>query len=230
VFAREILPGVRETPATIAAAFPWIAQARGLLGRAELRGLAADLRPATNDLARATDATVQLLPQADLVSKCATDVVLPTGDIKIQDGPLTTGRENYKEFWYTMVGLAGEGQNFDGNGPYVRFQPGGGDQTVSTGTLGGSGGDQLFGSAASKPLGTRPRYPGKRPPYKPDVPCYTNKIPDLNAAQTGPADGASTAAAPRTARSRSRSSVTAQILSRLNPFRGMRRARAGGAR
>ena len=26
-----------------------------------------------------------------------------------------------------MVGLAGEGQNFDGNGPYVRFQPGGGD-------------------------------------------------------------------------------------------------------
>ena len=28
-----------------------------------------------------------------------------------------------------MVGLAGEGQNFDGNGQYVRFQPGGGDQT-----------------------------------------------------------------------------------------------------
>ena len=47
--------------------------------------------------------------------------------------PLTTGAENYKEFWYTMVGLAGEGQNFDGNGMYVRFQPGGGDQTISTG-------------------------------------------------------------------------------------------------
>ena len=28
-FAREILPGVRETPATIDAAFPWIEQARG---------------------------------------------------------------------------------------------------------------------------------------------------------------------------------------------------------
>lgn len=37
-FAREILPGVRETPATIDAAFPWIAQTRGLLGRDELQG------------------------------------------------------------------------------------------------------------------------------------------------------------------------------------------------
>ncbi len=68
-------------------------------------------------------------------------MILPTGDIKISDGPLTTGKENYKEFWYTMVGLAGEGQNFDGNGMYVRFQPGGGDQTISTGKYGGSLGD-----------------------------------------------------------------------------------------
>ena len=28
-----------------------------------------------------------------------------------------------------MVGLSGESQNFDGNGPYVRFQTGAGDQT-----------------------------------------------------------------------------------------------------
>ena len=37
-----------------------------------------------------------------------------------------TGRENYKDFLYALVGLAGEGQNFDGNGQYVRFQTGGG--------------------------------------------------------------------------------------------------------
>ena len=46
----------------------------------------------------------------------------------IQDGSFTTGVENYKEFWYALVGLAGEGQNFDGNGTYVRFQTGGGSQ------------------------------------------------------------------------------------------------------
>ncbi len=38
-FAREILPGVRETPATVDAAFPWIAQTRALLSPNELQGL-----------------------------------------------------------------------------------------------------------------------------------------------------------------------------------------------
>jgi hypothetical protein len=187
-FAREILPGVRETPATIDASFPWIAQTRKLLSPAELQGVARELSPATRDLAKVIDATLTLLPQADLAAKCASRVVLPTGDVKIDDGPLSTGTENYKEFWYTMVGLAGEGQNFDGNGMYVRFQPGGGDQTVS---LGGSGGlaDKVFANAILKPLGTRPAFPGKRPPYKPDVPCYTNTLPNLNGAASGPPDG-----------------------------------------
>ena len=30
------------------------------------------------------------------------------------------------------------------------------------------------------PLGNRPYYPGKRPPYRPDAKCYTQGIPDLN--------------------------------------------------
>jgi phospholipid/cholesterol/gamma-HCH transport system substrate-binding protein len=190
-FAREILPGVRETAATIDAGFPWIAQARPLLGPNELQGLARELSPATSDLAKVIDTSVDLFPQVDLVSRCLTRVVLPTGNIKIQDGPLSTGVENYKEFWYTMVGLAGEGQNFDGNGQYVRFQPGGGDQTVSLGTASPNVG-QLFGNAIAKPLGTRPRYPGRRPPYNPTTPCFTNRLPNLNGAATGPADGLST--------------------------------------
>ena len=192
-FAREILPGVNETAATIDAAFPWIAQARGLLGPSELQGVAAELSPATRDLAKVVDATLALLPQADLAAKCATRVVLPTGDVKIDDGALSTGAENYKEFWYTMVGLAGEGQNFDGNGMYVRFQPGGGDQTISLGASGGIA-DKLFANAILKPLGTRPAFPGKRPPYKPDVPCYKNPLPDLSGAPTGAPDGGGAAA------------------------------------
>jgi phospholipid/cholesterol/gamma-HCH transport system substrate-binding protein len=187
-FAREILPGVRETAATIDAGFPWIAQTRALLGPDELQGLVNELSPATSDLAKVIDTSIDLFPQADLVSKCLTRVVLPTGNIKIQDGPLSTNEENYKEFWYTMVGLAGEGQNVDGNGQYVRFQPGGGDQTVSLGQASPSTG-ALFGNAIAKPLGTRPRFPGKRPPYQPDVPCFTQPIPNLDGAANGPADG-----------------------------------------
>ena len=234
-FARDILPGVRETPATINASFPWIAQTRKLLGKNELRGLVQELSPATADLARLTNRTLKLLPQADLVAKCATNVLLPTGDIKIDDGPLTSGAENYKEFWYAMVGLAGEGQNFDGNGMYVRFQPGGGDQTVSSGKIGPFSNDTLFANAVAKPLGTRPAFNGHRTPYKPNVPCYTQKIPDLNGAATGAADGGGSSAAARSAIARSaaksatapsgggltakQDSVTSQLVSRLNPFR-----------
>ncbi|HEX5924646.1 MAG TPA: MlaD family protein, partial [Baekduia sp.] len=238
-FAREILPGVNETAATIDASFPWIAQARGLLGPSELQGVAAELSPATRDLAKVVDASLALLPQADLAAKCATRVVLPTGDLKIDDGALSTGAENYKEFWYTMVGLAGEGQNFDGNGMYVRFQPGGGDQTISLGASGGIA-DKLFANAILKPLGTRPAFPGKRPPYKPDVPCYKNPLPDLSGAPTGAPDGggaAARAAQPSAiARQAARSATQpraaaaakpnplAQVVAKLSPF-GVERAR-----
>jgi phospholipid/cholesterol/gamma-HCH transport system substrate-binding protein len=231
-FARAILPAVRETPATIDASTPFIKQLRALVQPAELGGLAEELSPATRDLAAAINGTVTLLPQQDLLSKCLDRVILPTGDIKITDGPLSTGAENYKEFWYTMVALAGEGQNFDGNGIYVRFQPGGGTQTVSTGKSSLSG-DTLFANTPAKPIGTRPAYPGVRPPYKPDVPCYTQKIPDLNGAATGKPDasvpntnantGATVPSTPVTPPVTvppvpTANSVTGQLLARLNPF------------
>ena len=187
-FAREILPGVRETPATIKASFPFITQARRLVGPNELGGLARDLSPAARDLARATDAAIRFFPQQNRFAKCLTETLLPTGDIKIEDGPFTTGVENYKEFFYTFVGLAGESQNFDGNGQYVRFQPGGGSQTLSTGRSNAGTAPQAF-NPASPPIGVRPVYPGKRPPYRPDAECSEQKIPDLNGARSGGPDG-----------------------------------------
>jgi phospholipid/cholesterol/gamma-HCH transport system substrate-binding protein len=182
-FAREILPGVNQTAATIDAAFPWVRQTRKLVSPAELQGLVRILRPATADLAAATDGTVTLLPQVDLVDRCLVNTILPTGDVVIQDPPLTTGVPNYKEFFQTLVGLSGESQNFDGNGPYTRFQPGGGAQTVSTGSLPGLG--PLFGNAVAPPLGTRPARPASRPPYNRTAPCYRQQRPNLNAARTG---------------------------------------------
>jgi phospholipid/cholesterol/gamma-HCH transport system substrate-binding protein len=249
-FAREILPGVKETPATIDAAEPWIAQTRKLLGPNELGGLAKELKPTTVDLARLADGSLTALPQADLVSQCVTHMILPVGDIKIQDGQFTSNEENYKEFWYAMVGLAGESQNFDGNGHYVRFQVGGGSQTISTGKYGGNTGEKLFANVNEAPLGTRPAYPGKRSPYNHSAPCKDQKLPDLNGAKTGAADGGGGSPAPAstgtpatpalpsvpsvptlpTASARSQS-LTAQLISRLNPFRkestGKRTRKAG---
>jgi phospholipid/cholesterol/gamma-HCH transport system substrate-binding protein len=186
-FAREILPGVRETPATIEASFPWVEQTRRLVSASELGGLVKELSPATRDLARLTDASIDLLPETTLTSRCARDVLLPAGDLVVKD-EFETGAENYKEFFWALVALAGEGQNFDGNGMYVRFQTGGGSQAISMGTEGvGSG--EVFGNNVAVPLGNRPFYPGKRPPYRPDVACHTNKLPNLNgpaAAKTAP--------------------------------------------
>jgi phospholipid/cholesterol/gamma-HCH transport system substrate-binding protein len=194
-FAREIIPGVRETPATIEAALPWIDQARPLMGPKELGGLARELSPATQDFARLTDRALDLLPQTDLASKCARDVILPTGDVVIDD-EFTSGVENYKEFFYTLVGLSGEGQNFDGNGMYVRFQTGGGSEALSLGSASSNTGE-LFGNAVSAPLGNRPFYPGRKPPYRPTATCYKQTRPNLNgpaAARSAPTGQAALAA------------------------------------
>jgi phospholipid/cholesterol/gamma-HCH transport system substrate-binding protein len=194
-FAREIIPGVRETPATIDAALPWIDQARPLMGADELGGVAAELAPSAAELARLTDRALDLLPETDLTSRCARDVILPTGDVVIED-EFTTGVENYKEFFYTLVGLAGEGQNFDGNGMYVRFQTGGGTQSLTLGSQTSSTG-QLFGNSVAVPLGNRPFYPGRRSPYRPNVECHTQTRPNLNgpaAAKSAPTGQAALAA------------------------------------
>jgi phospholipid/cholesterol/gamma-HCH transport system substrate-binding protein len=187
-FAREILPGVRETPATIEAAFPWIDQARPLMGEAELGGLARELSPATADFARLTDRAIELLPETDLAARCARDVILPTGDVVIQD-EFTNGVENYKEFFYALVGLSGEGQNFDGNGAYVRFRVGGGAQRLTL--------ENQFGNNIAVPLGNRPFYPGRRPPYRPQELCHRQQRPELNgpaAAKSAPTGQAALAA------------------------------------
>jgi phospholipid/cholesterol/gamma-HCH transport system substrate-binding protein len=208
-FSQEIIPGVRETPATIDAALPWIDQARPFMGPRELGGVAAELAPASQDLARLTDRLLDLLPQTDLASKCARDVLLPTGDVVIED-EFTTGVENYKEFFYTLVGLSGEGQNFDGNGMYVRFQTGGGAETLSLGSASSNTGE-LFGNAIAVPLGNRPFYPGTKPPYRPKEQCYRQTPPNLN----GPAAAKS---APTGQAALASKNALPELRAKLRPF------------
>jgi virulence factor Mce-like protein len=191
-FARDILPGVRETPATVAASFPWIREARPLLSRRELGGLVAQLRPGTVLLARLATQNLGLMRETGLLSRCVNQNILPTINTKLDDGPLSTGATNAEEFWYALVGLAGEGQGFDANGQYVRLSPGGGDNVLE---LKGNG-PTRYGALPTTPLGTRPAWPDRKPPYRPGVACDTQRPPNL-AARTGPSDalGAGTATA-----------------------------------
>ena len=77
----------------------------------------------------------------------------------IQDPPNTTGVSVWQELLESAVGIAGAGQNFDGNGRYLRSTPAGGWNAVQTGNLGSQG--PLFGNAVLAPLGTRPAFPGE---------------------------------------------------------------------
>ncbi len=211
-FAREILPGVRETAATIDAAFPWVDQMRALMSEAELQGLASDLVPTSRYLAALTAGAIQLLPQTDLTSKCARDVLLPTGDVVIRD-EFQTGRENYKDFFYALIGLAGEGQNFDGNGGYVRFHTGGGSQSISLGP-GDKGAAPQFGDLPTPPLGNRPAFPGRVPAYVNNRPCFRQRLPDLN----GPAAARTPPIVGQRATTSVRADQLEQLRTRIRPF------------
>jgi phospholipid/cholesterol/gamma-HCH transport system substrate-binding protein len=180
-WALEMIPGVRETPATIDAGFPWIRQTRALLSPAELQGLVDDLQPAVADFAEFTNGQIELLPVLDDFNRCQLHTILPTIEQRIDDGALSTGLRNYEEFFQSMVSLSGESQNFDGNGTYARIQAGGG-LAVQTPPVGAQG--PLHASTTQPPLGTRPAKSPK-PPYKPGVKCHTQPVPDLSDAPIG---------------------------------------------
>lgn len=181
-WALEMVPGTNETAATIDAGFPWVRQTRALLRPSELQGLVNELSPAVDEFAQFTQGQLQLIPKLDAFNRCLYEVVLPTGEQTIEDGNLSTGFANYKELWQGLVGLAGENQNFDGNGSYNRFQAGGGAYKIQTGPVGRGG--PLFANATAPPIGTRPARTPK-PAYKPSFACHRNAVPNLNAAKVG---------------------------------------------
>lgn len=182
-FAADLTPSIEQLPQTIQVGLPWESQATALLSRGELGGLLSDLTPAVQGTAATLTASKSLLSGSDDLARCFVQTIIPTGNERIQDPPLTTGLQLYQELFQSSVGLAGIAQNFDGNGRYVRSAAGGGDDRVATGALPGIG--PLYGNAVLAPLGTRPAYPGSAPPIVDDIPCYRNAPPNLNAAQTG---------------------------------------------
>jgi phospholipid/cholesterol/gamma-HCH transport system substrate-binding protein len=193
-FAHGILPGVRNTPVTVAATIPWIEQVRASFANSELGGVSKGLVAATPALAQVTAEQTPFYKQTESFNKCLTKVLIPAGNAKLQDGTSTTGVEDYKEFWYGLVGLNGLGQGFDANGPYDRFLLGGGGPTVRsapTSQLGrGEKGLRLLAHASLPPLGTRPAFPSTEPAYQPLVPCATQTAPNFNGPQaSGAADG-----------------------------------------
>ena len=184
-FARDALPGTRSSGPTIDASLPFIRQARLLLTKDELRGLAADLRSAVPDLVRLQQGAVGFFRQTRLLSSCQNRVLLPFATTPIpepefanEDSP---GDDNHMEPFYKqaprgLVGLSGESRIHDANTPMFRVQVSGGTETVHFGEVGG---EDVFAQAPFPVLGVNPIRPVRRPPFRPDVPCETQEPPDV---------------------------------------------------
>ncbi len=188
-YAIELTPAVAQLPGLIAASKPWLKQARPLLSGKEGGGTARLLRELTPGFAGAAQAGKAIaLPQLNQLSLCTTKVLVPTGNQTIEDR-FSTGGPNYREFFYALSNFAGEGQSFDGNGPYLRVQGGGGSKLLRQSNPNGhlTTEKEDFGHGIETPLGTQPQLGGK-PPKKPSVKCYTNPAPNVNGqlGQVGP--------------------------------------------
>jgi phospholipid/cholesterol/gamma-HCH transport system substrate-binding protein len=189
-YAIELTPAVAELPGLISASKPWLEQVRPLLSEKEGGGAVRLLAESTPGLAGAAQAGKQLaLPQLNQLSLCTSKVLVPTGNETIED-QFSTGSPNYREFLYDLVNFAAASQNFDGNGPFLRAQAGGGP--VLTGEPNPQGNllsDKInYAHVIENPLGTQPQL-GGQPELEPEVRCDTNPVPDVNSGlgKVGPA-------------------------------------------
>ena len=203
-FAREALPGVRSTPATLDAATPFVQQVRLLVSERELRGLTADLRPTIPQLAQLTDRSIPFFDQTRALASCFNQVVIPWSEDTVQPVDPTNqyphdpvGRV-FEETAYGLEGIASESRSGDANGQYIRVAAGGGLNTVkipnSIPAANGTGLEDAVGLTPFPILGSMPKITDSaKTPFKPNKPCERQDPPNL---QGGLGSAPATAAAP----------------------------------
>jgi phospholipid/cholesterol/gamma-HCH transport system substrate-binding protein len=203
-FARDALPGARSSSPTLDAQLPFIKQARALVARRELGGLAKQLRDTVPALTRLNKGTRLQLAENRALASCQNKVLLPFAKTPIPDPsfPYHSNQPWYKEVVRGFVGLSGESRIADANSPLFRVQIGGGPNTVAVNpeTIEGP----LYGQTLVPLDGVRPIRPTKRPGFRPDVACETQQPPNLNAAAGGSSGVASVKAKPRAPTTRER--------------------------
>jgi phospholipid/cholesterol/gamma-HCH transport system substrate-binding protein len=165
-FANDALPGVRSSDEALAVSLPFITQARRLMSPSELRGLAAELRRRIPSLVALNSESVPVLEQSRQLSACTNNVLVPFVNSKFSnvqgsDGKNGNGDEQVRyQLQRGLVGLSGESRLSDGN-------------------------NQWFHTSLSPPaLNVQPAPPpvvDQPPPRRPDVPCETQELPNLEA-------------------------------------------------
>jgi hypothetical protein len=181
--ANDLIPGLKELPATIRTMTPWLGQATALLANDEAGGLLAEGKPIVKAGAVLFRDLVPILNDLESISTCWSQNIFPTFDVVINDPPLPSGPTVAQEMFQGFTGLASATQNFDGNGHFARAQIAGGAYTVETPNMPGFGVSRA--NAVLPPIGTRPAYTNQEPPINFESNCTANALPNLNGAATG---------------------------------------------
>ena len=171
-WSRTVAPQLDEIPATVRAAYPWIEQNNLMFGPNELGGTAKNMQVTVENFAKAQGGAQTMIPEFEYVARCWNHNWFPTLNTVVPDGSATSGKENYKEFWYSLVGWNGAAQNFTGSGSYLRLTSGSAAEVKSPSGL-------LYGNAALPQTGTAPLVPNTNSPVQTKTRCYKNSPPNL---------------------------------------------------
>lgn len=184
-FALRLRPALAAAPGSLEALHGLLGQLGGLVGPTELPVTVARLAPITTRLPRLERRLGGLLPQAQALTDCIRERVLPTLDAKLQDGSNTTGDPVYLDMVHGFTGATGAAPSFDGNGVNVRAGVTEGGTAIG-GVFPGLGSYVAGGPAIA---GVRPTWLGYgvEPPYRPDARCTAQPMPDLTKRSQGAA-------------------------------------------
>jgi phospholipid/cholesterol/gamma-HCH transport system substrate-binding protein len=212
-FAIGARPGVRSLGPTVDATLPLVKQLRGLVREPELGGLAQNLSSATPPLTQLATSATSVLTRLRALASCATNVLVPTGNDKIEDKAFPTHGPVYQDLAKFLPGLAGESRSFDGNGQFFKVLATGGAETLNLG-------NGLFGSTFDPIVGVNPPPVRNRPPLRPDVPCETQDQPNLHSIPQGPPQAIATSSAATTRREQRAQNVAVELMRRTLKSQG----------
>ncbi|MGE4428293.1 MAG: MlaD family protein [Solirubrobacteraceae bacterium] len=171
---RDARPLVRRLPRTLDVANPALRALLSLARSNDLQGLLAELRPALQTLSESAEPLGEASSNLRPIAVCLWQNAIPVLTSRVPDGALSTNLPVYHEFLSLLVGLNSAAQNFDANGPWVRYGVGLGNQLLSLG-----GGSRDLAARADQPvIGSSPR-PASTPPFRGDVPCETQGVESL---------------------------------------------------
>lgn len=183
-FARAATPGLRGAPAQLRSISAAVSDLAKLVAPAERKRALAALGVTFRDLPTLIDRLSALFPITQPLSECLSTHIVPNFSATVPDGNLSTDRPVWQDFAHSLVGLAGQAQNFDANGYSMRYQGGTSPGGFTSEGIPGLG--QV--TSASEPiLGSRPVWlgPGVDPQFHPEVPCTSQPLPDLHSATLG---------------------------------------------